>query len=360
MHELTLDMRSRIDVHLASFSQRLRNTSACDHRSCSLWWKDQERVWRRQVEHAERVRLLMHALDTGKFMPEIRQPIFKGFRPAMWRTFEAAPLAFSTQPLTAFTPEYSCAATAWRVDAGDDATALRKSGGDSTGTGVAVDDGHKYLCGRHIASPCTMLSVGSNFQDGFERALSAAAKCRAYVVDPTLGAESSTAVIAFAKRLESYGARLNASVGLGASGTELRVGSGPTGARRPLLALGHVLKGASWLGCDGPRCHLSVMKLDCEGCEFEALTNPSWGAWALCESGYLTIDELVVEVHAAKRAASLADLHAVFAGALACGLMLHQKEVNWAGCKRGNCAEFSWVNVRHAARIARRGATGAK
>lgn len=347
---LTPELQSRISTHLADFSWRLHNTTACEssalHAECTPSWKGQEREWRRLVEHGERVRVWMHALDTGTFLPDGRKPMLSR---TMFRTnadMMGKPLTLY-QPLAAFTPEYKCGSR-WRVAAAGDGSTRRKFAAGA----VAQDDGHKDLCSRSVVSPCNVLSVGSNFQDGFERALSAAAKCRTYVVDPTLGSETSAPVVAFASRLRAYGAWLNASVGLGAKGTHMRLGSGQSGARRPKVPLWHLLKAAPWLGCDGPRCHLSVMKLDCEGCEFEALTHPTWGAWRLCASGYLTIDELVVEVHAAKQRATHADLHELFAGALDCGLMLHHKEVNWQGCKRGNCAEFSWVNVRHAARAA--------
>ena len=330
VHELTPELRGRIEAHLANHSQRLAATTACGAaRRCkySSGWQIQENAWRRQVLHAERMRLLTYALDTGEFMPDVRRPIFR--RRQMVDDSKA--MTFNTQPLAAFAPEYSCASSAWRVAASGDGAVRREF---TSRIRVGGDDGHKDLCGRQIAKPCTVLSVGSNFQDGFERAMSTAVGCRSYIVDPTLGAEQSAPVVAFAKRVGSYGATLNASVGLGRAGSNLRV---EPQVQRPLVPLRSLLKDAASLGCNGARCHLSVMKLDCEGCEFEALTHPTWGAWALCDSGYLTIDELVVEVHAAKMAVSLSSLHAVFAGAVACGLMLHQKEVNWDGCHKGNC-----------------------
>ena len=71
----------------------------------------------------------------------------------------------------------------------------------------------------------------------------------------------------------------------------------------------------------------------------------------------LTIDQLMVEVHARKRYAlsrraaqgvSAAAIHALFAGARSCKLMLFHKEINWRGCHSGNCGEFSWISTSQA------------
>ena len=44
------------------------------------------------------------------------------------------------------------------------------------------------------------------------------------------------------------------------------------------------------------------------------------------------------------------ELHALFAGALRCGLVLHHKERNSWGCDGYACIEYSWVSATHARR----------
>lgn len=72
------------------------------------------------------------------------------------------------------------------------------------------------------------------------------------------------------------------------------------------------------------------------------------------QSGWLHVDQLNIEVHLPSystlfRVRALYDL---FAGARACGLMLHHKEVNtWSPASK-TCAEFAWVSFAHAKRTA--------
>ena len=86
----------------------------------------------------------------------------------------------------------------------------------------AVGDGPTWVCGiTALPSPCTLLSLGSNFDDTFERAVHARAACSAYIIDPTLGRKGtvssvvrSESVSSFETRLSAYGAKLNSSVGV--------------------------------------------------------------------------------------------------------------------------------------------------
>merc|ERR1712228_933394 len=66
--------------------------------------------------------------------------------------------------------------------------------------------------------------------------------------------------------------------------------------------------------------HISVLKIDIEGAEYDALRD----AYQMCADGELTIDELLVEVHVGKAIKSgarhhysLHDLHAIFTNATA-------------------------------------------
>ena len=90
--------------------------------------------------------------------------------------------------------------------------------------------------------------------------------------------------------------------------------------------------------------HISVLKADIEGAEYESLGE----LWALCDEGKLSIDQLNVELHLPD-GQPLRAMHALFAGARSCGLWLHHKEVNTWG--RFPCAEFAWVSAAHAQRV---------
>ena len=164
------------------------------------------------------------------------------------------------------------------------------------------------------------------------------ASCKSYVVDPTL--QSNTKKLhAFERQLESYGASLNSSVGVGRAGKVLRF----NGLKAPLVSLETILRDR-FLGA--PSAHISVLKADIESAEYESLDD----VWKLCASGWLTVDQLNVEMHLVSQ--TMKEMHAVFAGARKCGLVLHHKEVNTWGHPQFPCAEFAWVGLAHAQRAA--------
>lgn len=344
----------QIEQHMAAFSTRLARVTACGGASppCSSRWSSTERTWRDRAARAERERLEKHALTFGAFLP----------------TSKATYLDRRWRPVDNWAPDYTC----------EEARRFPRAEGVKVGQAASRSEsakgkveGSKLLCGNvTYGEPCHVLSVGSNFEDDFELALSRSEGCRSYVVDPTLGAPSDPKVVAFAARLASYGARLNSSIGIG-SGTMItpeRSGDRPERTnRRSRLASFRELLGGSGMFCAGGKCHVALAKIDAEGGEFDGLLDPRHGAWRLCADGLLTIDQLTVEIHQAPRHPeypriwrgtpfAAARMHAIFAGALSCGLMLHSREINWFGCKKGNCAEFAWTSVRHARRVAQRGA----
>ena len=111
-----------------------------------------------------------------------------------------------------------------------------------------VGDGAKWLCGpRAHRQGCKALSLGSNFEDSFERAIYDLAGCSSYIVDPTLVPRD---------RDGQHGSVLNATVGVGASsGIRVRL-AGKETRYGTLVSLRELL-----LSKYGAHVHLDVAKV---------------------------------------------------------------------------------------------------
>ena len=323
-----------IHRHLQEHIRRLASATACvdgwNFRECPTWWLRREEAWRARAASAMHLRLCTHARLWGDLLPNSRVAL--GRQPS-----NASSLYHGTffSALDYWEPEYAC--------------------GEDERVPEAVGDGPKWVCGASsLPQPCTLLSLGSNLDDSFEKAMHAKARCAAHIVDPTLDffrEATSESSQAFAIRLSAYGATLNASVGLGNPNTTGMVRL-PTGAtwRFPLVSLAQLLRHrygpAPW--------QLSALKIDIEGHERSVLAE----VFDLCASGQLSIDQMNVELHpwpewyGQATFRNVRDLHAVFGGALSCGLVLHHKERNLWGCPKGQCIELAWVSLRHAKRVA--------
>ena len=233
---------------MSGYDAQLQRVTACGpsrSRPCPARWLESEKAWRLRSSRSERRRLVRHAEVIGKMLPS--SPVT--FTDKRWK------------PLVSYEPEYSCGKASRRFP----------ERGDIVG-GSLPDDGSKWLCGpvvlggRARQRPCTVLSVGSNFADAFERALSATANCTSYVLDPTLGQPESMPVQQFAQQLAGYGARLNATTGLGAGTIRARDGTGPN----QLVSFREVMRGSGQLFCADAACqrwHISLAKIDAEGGE---------------------------------------------------------------------------------------------
>ena len=267
-----------------------------------------------------------------------------------------------------------------------------------------LGEGYQLCAPSLHSAPCTVLSLGSNYDASFEAALFGLGGCGAYVVDPTVGdptsvatqkfarfakldpdtapdtapaaasaaASASTrrshlhahgerAAAAFAAELTLINATLNRTVGVGPPGAT--VGGADHHVRgKPCVPLRQLLRDNSAVL---PR-HFAVVKVDIEGAEYDVLRD----ALDLCREGSLSMDTLLVEIHlgGALRSAppkgrggyALHELAAIFARARAdCGLLLHAQRIT-GGCMSGRhkqggrpvprCAVFSWVSQRHARR----------
>ena len=312
----------------AHVEQLQRELAALRCRGCADWFtRTYWRSWHSSVVRAEAARLQKHAALFEEFMPSSERrlsPDRKG-----WMANAEVIQGFS--PFDYFEAEFSCPAEA-------------RLPGDMVG------DGSKWVCGVALhRPPCQVLSLGSDHDDRFERSAHAAAACASYIVDPTLSAfndrtRSAERLQAFQRQVESYGSSLNVSVAAGqAPGGALNF----HGEAYPRVSLETLLHDhGGFRAKQGGGYHVSVLKADIEKSEYGALEE----LWTLCEAGRLTVSQLNVEVHLAELPPSVTfrSLHRLFAGARACGLMLHHKEINtWS---RQPCAEFAWVAGAHAQR----------
>ena len=320
-----------IHRHVDEHMRRLAAVTACDsgHEACPTWWLQREAQWRARAASAMQLRLCTHARLWRDFLPLSHAQLGKDLRRRNETSlYEGA--AFSA--LDYWEAEYSC--------------------GDEERVPQQVGDGPKWVCGAAaLHRPCTVLSLGSNLDDSFERAMHARADCRAHIVDPTLDMyRHRETPEQFAVRLAAYGATLNASVGVGNPNSTGMV-SGPNGRSSfRLVSLSQLLQHQY----GPPPWHLTALKMDIEGHERGVLPE----VFSLCAEGKLQIDQMNVELHpwpawyGAATFRTFRDLFAVMTDALNCGLVLHHKERNLWGCPQSQCMELAWVSLRHAKRSA--------
>ena len=328
-------IRRHVDEH----ARRLSALTACTTvDACPSWWLRREDALRERAVAAMRLRLCTHARLWGDFLPTSRTPLGKQ-PPSDRRNGTNLYHGATFSALDYWEPEYAC--------------------GEDERVPAIVGDGPKWVCGPDaLPLPCTLLSLGSNLDDSFERAMHARARCLAHIVDPTLdlireinpalaGRES---VAHFSARLSEYGASLNATIGVGNPNSTGML-HGPGGTRRFRLVSVRQLLGDRY---GPPPWHLSIAKIDIEGHERTVLPE----LFGLCAEGALSLDQLNVEVHpwpewhGPGSFKVVRDLYGVFAQALSCGLVLHHKERNLWGCQQSQCMEIAWVSLGHAKRTA--------
>jgi hypothetical protein len=348
-----------LEARLSWLEDALRSVTACRPRNgllpaaCTESWLAEEQRWREGYVAGERAVLNLHAARThGRFLPCDNSTVLRSMHSARgdhqkWHAEYRAANARMC-PLLQRIPQPNASLEA----------AMR----DPTTERAA-----KWLCAPARLPPnCSTVSLGSNFEDEFELALNEMADCHSYVVDPSLLRGSSVqkaeaTLAAFAARLNARGDILNASVGVGSSGGTLKLTPAAREREAPLVSLATLLHDArrrhglfSGQHANGGPLHVHVLKIDIEGSEFDVL--PS--VWQLCASGALTIDELLVELHAGGwvldpsspfRGRLAREVLAMHEGAaLGCGLALHHTEPNYLRSERD--IEFSWVSLHFAAR----------
>jgi hypothetical protein len=82
---------------------------------------------------------------------------------------------------------------------------------------------------------------------------------------------------------------------------------------------------------------LNILKVDCEGCEFEAFKS----IFDECAAGKVKIGQLQIELHSHS---TFVPIQGFFEGADKCGLMIFHKERNHWGCSGYLCVEFSLIS----------------
>ena len=210
-----------------------------------------------------------------------------------------------------------------------------------------LGDGPKWICGAaQLLEPCNLVSLGSNFDARFERAMHTIAGCHAYVVDPTLVGNRAR-LGHFHKGLLALNATLNTSVGIGRHNSRVKLMQESRETR--LVGVQELLRDRF----PGPHRFVSVLKVDVEGSEYDVLND----VFRMCREGQLSIDVMTVEMHVGlaiksgdRERYTLRDLRDAFENASDCNLMLHHKERNAWGCDGYVCVEYSFVSVEHARR----------
>ena len=322
---LNFTVKHLISQHMTAHVKRLELVSACKAGpTCPAWWQQREREWRKQAVLAEHLRLCTHAALFGDFLPTSRLRLKQALEKNLVGRYTGV-----YTPHDYWEPAYSCLSDS-RIP-------------------VKVGDGPKWVCGvDKLPRPCRLVSLGSNFDDSFERAVYDRAGCAAYIIDPTLGKQGvvssvvrGESVAAFEARLALYGATLNGSVGVGNPATK--------DAPFRIVAMAALLRDHY----GSPPWRLDLLKVDVEGAELPVLRE----VFALCEQGLLHVGQLNVEMHTSPAwyphsFRKLSEIHAVFMEALSCGLLLHHKERNLWGCRESECLEYAWVSIAHARREA--------
>lgn len=170
-------------------------------------------------------------------------------------------------------------------------------------------DGGKWVCDpdRYLGGgePCVVYSVGSNDEFSFERAVHAMnPRCEIHSFDPT---------VTNPRNQPSYVTLHPWALG-GWDNDADSMYTIPTMMRK----LGHG--------------RLALLKVDCEGCEFEALrVLPRFGV----------IEQILVEVHFTGDARQM---HALFMGLNMSGYVIFSKEANLVG-SYGDCVEYGFVRL---------------
>lgn len=191
--------------------------------------------------------------------------------------------------------------------------------------GRLFGDGGKFVCGpdEYFRSrPCLVYSVGSAGDFSFETDVIRKFGCEVHTFDPTGYAE------VWGKQAEEQGIHFH-PWGLGGADT-------PESEAKPVGPNSYLSfeRIASELGHINRR--IDLLKIDCEGCEYEAFAQ----IWAHAASGKFSIGQVLVELHRPE----FSKLTAYFNGASDAGFHVFHKERNHWGCSGWQCVEFSFIH----------------
>lgn len=203
--------------------------------------------------------------------------------------------------------------------------------------GKLLGDGGKFVCGdpayfkKATDERCLVYSVGSAGDETFEHDIISNLGCEVHTFDPT---GNSTH---FKHVLEGVGAHFH-SIGVG--GHTSTMANTVTGEAARILPILDIVK---LLGHG--RRDISMLKIDCEGCEYKAFDV----LWHQVEAGLVSIGQIQIEMHGTNHD----DINSFFEGSDRAGYMVFHKERNHWGCKGYECVEFSLIHRREAERMFR-------
>ncbi|CAM9478970.1 unnamed protein product [Chrysoparadoxa australica] len=175
---------------------------------------------------------------------------------------------------------------------------------------------------------CLVYSVGSALNDAFEQdVLKWAPHCEVHTFDPTVDPVQAEAMA----RTGGYSFHSEGVSGKQTSGSTLKHGLLHT-LNEIRASLGHTGR------------TLDILKIDCEGCEWEALGE----LFELCGGpDEFPINQIQVELHGIHEPESYRNhypkIKHFFDGADKCGLLIFHKERNSWGCNGYACLEYSLV-----------------
>uniref|UniRef100_A0A7S4JD16 Methyltransferase domain-containing protein n=1 Tax=Odontella aurita TaxID=265563 RepID=A0A7S4JD16_9STRA len=193
-------------------------------------------------------------------------------------------------------------------------------------------DGPKFVCGADVVASqegtCLVYSVGSKNEIDFERSAKEIMGCEVHTFDPTL-------------RKPFIGDKYAVfhPWGFGREGGSMEVRDSNITTRYYNITTRSLAGVMKSLRHDGKI--LDILKIDCEGCEYEAVTD----AFKEIAAGNLTIGQVQVEIHKYYRDGhDLHDLANLFRAADVASMRIFHKERNGWGCNGYKCVEYSFVS----------------
>ena len=193
---------------------------------------------------------------------------------------------------------------------------------------ASFGDGPKFVCGinfiahqtKETNKTCLVYSIGSNNDISFEKSVSKHLGCEIHTFDPTVRAEDfvGISVASFHEwGLGEDGAVINFTVREGGSFTSMSL-------RSMIKQLDHM----------GRR--IDLLKIDCEGCEWQALPD----IFDAIHAGEMKVDQIQIELHGGQK-----DLiNSLFHKADAAQMRIMHKERNHWGCDGYRCLEYVFVS----------------
>jgi len=209
-------------------------------------------------------------------------------------------------------------------------------GSISTERYSSFGDGPKFVCGidrivekAKANKDCLIYSVGSNNEIDFEVAVTStmgAGNCEVHTFDPTV-------------RPDTFVGNDYATFhdwGFGEDGVKKDVNHGQRGHFNfTEMSLVTAMKKLDHYG----KRKIDIFKIDCEGCEFVAMTE----AFQAISRGEIQVDQVQIEIHA-PRDGYFPLIKRMMEAADAANMRVFHKEGNSWGCSGWKCVEYAFVS----------------